>query len=124
VDEARLRPDNFRKVGEEGDHVVPGDALDLVDPGDVEDRLVAFLAHRLRRLPRRDAELGHGVEGVRLDLEPDAETGLRRPDRRHFRARVAGDQGLAFRLVLRAVGDERGLAEGGRRGKGAGKSLG
>ena len=33
------------------------------------------------------------VGGMRLDLEPDAEAGLRLPDRGHFRAGIAGDHG-------------------------------
>ena len=36
MDEARLGADDFRQMGREGDYVVLGLALDLVDPGDVE----------------------------------------------------------------------------------------
>ena len=35
---------------------------------------------------RDDAELGHGVGRMRLDLEPDAEVRLGRPDRAPSRA--------------------------------------
>ena len=35
--EARLGADNFRQMGQEGDDVVLGLALDLVDPRDVEN---------------------------------------------------------------------------------------
>ena len=49
---------------------------------------------------RHDADLGHGVERMRLDLEPDAEAGLRRPDRRHFGSGVARDH----RHLVKAVG--------------------
>ena len=45
----------------------------------------------LRRRLRDDAELGHGVGRMRLDLEPDAEARLRVPDRRHFGPGVARD---------------------------------
>ena len=36
VDEARLGADVLGEMGQEGDHVVLGDGLDLVDAGDVE----------------------------------------------------------------------------------------
>ena len=39
------------------------------------------------------AELGQRVGGMRLDLEPDAEAVLRRPDRGHLGAGIAGDHG-------------------------------
>ena len=45
---------------------------------------LALLPDRLRGFLRDDAELGHGVGGMRLDLEPDAELRLRRPDGRHL----------------------------------------
>ena len=40
--EARLGADDFRQVGEEGDDVVLGLALDLVDPRHVEDDVAAL----------------------------------------------------------------------------------
>jgi hypothetical protein len=88
--ETRLRPDDFGEVGEEGDDVMLDLPLDLVDVRGVELRRVAFLPDRLRRLLRDQAELGHGVGGMGLDLEPDAKPRLRRPDRRHLRTRIAG----------------------------------
>ena len=77
--EARLRPDDLGQMGEEGDDVVLDLALDLVDAGDVEFGGLALFPDFLGGLLRDDAELGHGVGGMRLDLEPDAE-------------RVSGDQ--------------------------------
>ena len=50
---------------------------------------------------RDDAELGHGVGGVRLDLEPDAKARLRVPDRRHLGPGVAWDHcGLTAKPAL------------------------
>ena len=89
--EARFRPDDLGEMGEEGDDVVLGLALDLVDARDVELGVLALGPDLRRRLLRDDAELGHGVGGMRLDLEPDAKARLRRPDRRHFGPGVAGD---------------------------------
>ena len=82
VHEARLGPDDLGQVGEEGDDVVLDLALDRVDARDVELRRGPF-ADLLRRRFRDHPELGHGVGGMRLDLEPDAIARLRLPDRRH-----------------------------------------
>ncbi len=49
-------------------------------------------------------ELGHGVGGVRLDLEPDAKARLRRPDRRHFGTGVAWDHRIMPRAGARSCG--------------------
>ena len=85
--------DMLGDVGQEGDDVVLGLALDRVDPVDLEralrpDRGGGFLRH--------DAQLGERVGGMRLDLEPDAEARLGRPDRGHLGAGIAGDHGRAF----------------------------
>ena len=93
VHEARLRPDDLGQMRQEGDDVVLDLALDLVDARDVELGLLALVPDFLRRGLRHDAELGHGVGGVRLDLEPDAKARLRRPDRRHFGTGIARDHG-------------------------------
>ena len=50
VDEARLRPDDLGEMGEEGDDVVLGGRLDLVDARDVEGRRAALVPDGLRRL--------------------------------------------------------------------------
>ena len=105
VHEARLGADDLGEVGEEGDDVVLDLALDLIDARDVEFGVLALFPDRLRRVLRDDAELGHGVGGMRLDLEPDAELRLRRPDRRHLGAGIAGDQSRRFRdLAARRCG--------------------
>ena len=88
VHEARLRPDMLGEVGEEGDHVVPGLALDLLDPRDLEG---AAFPHRLRRRFGDQPERRLRVAGMGLDLEPDAEPGLGRPERRHLLSRIARD---------------------------------
>ena len=84
--EARLRPDDLGEMRQERDDVVLGLALDRVDARDVEDRVAALVPDRPRGRLRDDAELGHGVGGMRLDLEPDAEARLRRPRSRPSRA--------------------------------------
>ena len=91
VDEARLGADDLGEMGEEGDDVVLHLALDGVDPLDVEGRLGALLPDRSGRLLRHDAEIGQRRGGMGLDLEPDAELGLGRPDGDHLGAAVTGD---------------------------------
>ena len=60
------------EMGQEGDHVVLGHRLDLVDAGDVELDVLRLPDRRGGRL-RDHPERGLGVGGMRLDLEPDAE---------------------------------------------------
>ena len=91
MDEARLGTDDFGQMGQEGDDVMLGLALDLVDPGDVEGGVLGLGPDRLRGFLGDDAEFGQRVRRVRLDLEPDPKAGLRLPDGGHFRAGVAGD---------------------------------
>ena len=104
VHEARLRADELAQPGQEGDDVVLGHALDGVDLLDVAlgiglkrgHRLLAAVPDRLGGVLGNDPELGHGVAGMRLDLEPDAEAVLGGPDGRHLRPGVAGKHGRAF----------------------------
>ncbi len=89
VQEARLRADLLGHPGQEGDHVMLRHRLDRVDRGDVDDGLRRPPGpDLLGRLLRHRAELGHRVERVRLDLEPDAEARLRLPEGGHVRARA------------------------------------
>ena len=88
VDEARLGPHMVREIGEEGDHVVAGLALDRIDLRGIDqrgmvraDRSAECRRRRLRRLAARDL----GIERMALDLQPDGEAGLRRPDCGHLR---------------------------------------
>jgi hypothetical protein len=91
MEEARLGPDDLRKMGQEGDDVVLDLALDRIDALDVEHPVAPLLPHFGGGLPRDDAELRERVRGVGLDLEPDAKPRLRFPDRGHDRPTVAGD---------------------------------
>ncbi len=88
--EARLGADDFRQMGEKGDDVVLGFALDLVDPRDIENDVTGFGPDGFRGLFRDHAELRQRIGGMRLDLEPDLEARLRLPDGGHFRAGIAG----------------------------------
>ena len=83
--------DDFGEVRQEGDDVVVGFALDLVDARDVERRILGLGPDRLRCLLRNHAEFSLRVRGVRLDLEPDLEACLGLPNGSHFRAGVARD---------------------------------
>ena len=89
--EARFRADDLGQMRQEGDDVVLDLGLDRVDARDVEFGGLALFPDLLGGFLRDDAEFGHGVGGMRLDLEPDAEARLRRPDRGHFGAGIAGD---------------------------------
>ena len=91
VHETRFRPDDFGQMGEKGDHIMLGLALDFLDARDVELGVLGLGPDFRRRGLRDDPKPGHGVGGVRLDLKPDAKARFRRPDRRHFRPGVARD---------------------------------
>ena len=88
MDETRFRANMFGEVCEKGDDVVPGLALERVDALEVER---AALADRARRALGDDAQCRLRVAGMGLDLEPDPEPVLRRPDPRHFGAAIARD---------------------------------
>ena len=100
MDEARFGPDMLGQVGEEGDHVVPRLALDLVDPLDFE---TAALPNRLGRLLGNDAQLRHRIASMRLDLEPDAETVLRLPDVEPFQGDCSAGSWLPSKVQAVAV---------------------
>ncbi len=105
VHEARFRPDDLGKMGQKGDDVVLGLALDLLDARDVEGRVLALGPDGLGGFLRDDPELRHGVGGMRLDLEPDAKARLGRPDRRHFWSAVARyHRHLAGQSMIRKSG--------------------
>ena len=102
VDEARLRADMVGEIGEEGDDVVAGLALDRIDLLGIDQRGMVGADRTLkrrRRCRRRLAERDLGIERMALDLEPDGEPGLRRPDRGHLRARITRDHGLSRRGI-------------------------
>lgn len=84
VHEAGVGPHVLGEVGEERDDVVLCHRLDLVDPRRVEDGFGAFIPDGARSLLRDGAGIRHGRGGMCLDLEPDPEARLGRPDRRHL----------------------------------------
>src|SRR5208282_6247568 len=90
MQEAGIRADMLRQIGEEGDYVVSGLALDLVDACDLER---TFLPDRARGTFRNDAGSGERIAGMRLDLEPDTEAVLRFPNGGHRGPAVARDHG-------------------------------
>jgi hypothetical protein len=92
VHEARLLAHVLGQVGEEGDDVVLGGRLDLVDARDLE---TAALPDRLGGRLGDHAEFRLGVAGMGLDLEPDAEAVLRLPDLGHFGPAVTRNHGPA-----------------------------
>src|SRR5690606_12962049 len=91
MDEAGVRPDEFGKVRQEGDDVVLRLAFELVDAGDVELSRAAAAPARLRSFLPHHSELSQCIAGMRLDLEPNPEFRLLRPDGNHFGSRIARD---------------------------------
>ena len=96
MDEPRLVADMLGEIGQEGDDVVLGLALDFLDARDVDvvDRRLAASPDGLRGLGRHDAEFGERVHGMRLDLEPDAVSRLVAPDIAHPGTAVAWDHSV------------------------------
>jgi hypothetical protein len=97
-------------MGQEGDDVMLDLALDLVDPRHIELGVLALFPDLFRRVLRHHAQFGQRVGGMRLDLEPDAEFGLGRPDRNHLFAGIAGDHGetvCELPLLLARIGKLR-----------------
>ena len=86
---------NFGQVGQKGDHVMLGHGLDLINARNVEFRVPGF-PDRFGIGLRDHAQFGHCVAGMRFDLEPDPELGLRAPDSDHVRAGIAGDHRGTF----------------------------
>ena len=93
MDKARvLGADMFGQMRQEGDDIMLGDRLDLVDARHIEFHVLRA-PHRLGIRLRDHAKGGLGVAGMGLDLIPDAELRLGRPDRNHLGAGIAGDHG-------------------------------
>jgi len=82
--EARLGADDFRQMGQEGDDVVLGLALDFVDALDVEGGVPGLGPDRLRGRFRNDAEFRQRIRRMRLDLEPYLEIASAPPRSRPF----------------------------------------
>jgi hypothetical protein len=98
--EARFGADDLGQMGQEGDDVMLGLALDLVDALHIEGRVLGLGPDRLRRILRNGAQFRQRVGGMRLDLEPDLEAGLRLPDGGHFRTGIARDHVLLLAPVI------------------------
>src|SRR6266566_3869365 len=94
--EAGIRADDLGEMRQERDDVVLDFALDRIDALEVEAGIAPLVPDDLGCGLRDQPELGHGVGGMRLDLEPDAEPGLGRPDLGHLRPGVARDHRRAF----------------------------
>ena len=85
--------DDLGHMGQEGDDVVFGGALDLVDAVGVEARILALGPDGVGRVLGDDAQFGHLGRRMGLDLEPDLVLGLLRPDGGGGGAGIAGDHG-------------------------------
>ena len=100
--------DMFGQMGQEGDDIVFGDSLDLINAGHVEFHVLGF-PHGLCVLARDHAQIGHRIAGMGFDLVPDAELGLGRPDGNHFGAGIAGNHWRQHLFVIWLEALARGL---------------
>ena len=89
--EARVFPDMLRQIGQKSDDVMVGFPLDLVDACDLE---FAFFPYLLRGLLGDQTQGSLGITGMCLDLEPDPEFVLGRPDFGHLRTAVTRNHAL------------------------------
>ena len=96
--EAGIGADDFAQMGQKGDDVVLGGALDLVDAGDVKGVVAMLGLARIHHVPDvlgaflgHHAQLGQLGGGMGFDLEPDGKARLGGPDGDHFGAGVARD---------------------------------
>ena len=114
VHEARFRPDDLGQMRQEGDDVVLGLALDLVDAVDVKGGILGLGPDGLCRFLGNGAKFRQRVGRMRLDLEPDLEAGLRLPNGGHFGTGIAGDHGHSqgFGGLRRALADRDGGGNG------------
>ncbi len=93
-----LLADMFGEVREESDDVVLDLTLNLVDPLNVELHVLGFPAG-LGRALWDHAQFRLRVASMRLNLEPDAEFRLWRPDGDHVGAGIAGDHWRVLRAL-------------------------
>ena len=84
MNEACLGADDLGEMGKECDDIVFDLALDFVDALCIEYDALALAPNGPCRRLGHHADLGHGIKGMRFDLEPDLETGFGLPDRCHF----------------------------------------
>ena len=92
--------DMFGQMGEKGDHVMFGHGLDFVDAGHVKGDILG-LPDRLGIGARDNADIGHRVAGMGLDLVPDAEFGFGRPDGDHVGAGIAGNHRRSLQIAVK-----------------------
>ena len=71
----RIGADDLSQMGQKGDDIMPGHRFNLINPVKVK-LCVAGLPHRLGIGARDHAQIGHGVAGMGLYLEPDPEPGF------------------------------------------------
>ena len=83
MEKPRLLTNMFGHVRQEGDNVVLCFPFDFVDTFDFE---CATRPHGLCGVVWYDAQIGHRVEGMGLDLKPYAKTTFGRPEGNHFGA--------------------------------------
>ena len=96
VEVARLRPDMFGEVGQEGDDIVAGLLFDLVDAHRIENQFrgeIGAGANHFRHFGGDEAKLGHLFGGENFDLEPDAEAIFGLPQGGHFGATITKKHG-------------------------------
>ena len=90
-------PDALGHGGREGDHVMLGGALDLLDPCNIEP---APLANVPGSRGRHDSGVRHRVGRSRLDPQPRLVAALVAPDAAHLRVCVTGDHDDALLRVI------------------------
>jgi len=91
VDEARLGADDFGQMGGEGDDVVLGLALDLVDALDIEGSHPWPWPRSSWRPPSGSRRVSACASAACASISNQIlKAGLRLPDRGHFRAGIAG----------------------------------
>src|SRR5690606_24522389 len=131
VHEAGVGADDFAEVGQEGDDVVLGGALDLVDARDVKAVIAMLGLAGIHHVPdvlgalfRHHAQFGELGGGVGLDLEPDGKARFGGPDGHHFGAGIARDHGLRLSGSIIDSGEAGGgRSAGGGHGGGVGLDL-
>src|ERR1700756_5032678 len=96
---ARLWANDVGKMGKEGDDIMFDVALNLIDAFDIEPRVAALFPDNAGSLFRDDAEFGHCIRGVGLDLKPDAIFVFCRPDNHHLRPGVAWNHDWSSNLT-------------------------
>ena len=85
-----ITSDMLGQMGQKSNHVMFGNSFYFVDTCDVKRDVFGF-PNRLGVGPRNHPEVGLSITGMGLDLVPDAEFGLGRPDGNHVGTGIARD---------------------------------